>query len=106
MCNLVQPTSRSTLAKSPLTQNNPTRPTLDWTTMINNRLTVTLAATLLSAAALPVMAQSTSAELYGQIRLTVNSVTTGDRRVTELRDNASRLGSVVTRFAKIRGMNF
>ena len=60
--------------------------------MINNRLTVTLAATLLSAAALPVMAQSTSAELYGQIRLTVNSVTTGDRRVTELRDNASRLG--------------
>lgn len=60
--------------------------------MINTRPTVKLVAALLSAAALPVMAQSTSAELYGQIRLTVNSVTTGDKRVTELRDNASRLG--------------
>ena len=60
--------------------------------MLNPRLALTLAASLPMLAALPVNGQATATEIYGQIRLTVNSVTTGDRRVTELRDNASRFG--------------
>ena len=60
--------------------------------MHNTRFTLTLAATLAILPMLPVTAQTTSTELYGQIRLTVNSVTSAGNRVTELRDNASRLG--------------
>ena len=60
--------------------------------MLNPRLALTLAASLPMLAAWPVNGQATATEIYGQIRLTVNSVTTGDRRVTELRDNASRFG--------------
>jgi predicted porin len=60
--------------------------------MLNPRLALTLAASLPLLAASPVNGQATATELYGQIRLTVNSVTTGDKRVAELRDNASRFG--------------
>jgi predicted porin len=60
--------------------------------MHNKRFTLTLAAMLATVPILPVTAQTTSTELYGQIRLTVNSVTSAGNRVTELRDNASRVG--------------
>ena len=60
--------------------------------MHKKRLPLAIAAALTTLWALPAAAQVTATELYGQIRLTVNSVTTGDRRVTELRDNASRFG--------------
>ena len=60
--------------------------------MHKKQLPLAIAAALTALSALPVAAQVTATELYGQIRLTVNSVTTGDKRVTELRDNASRFG--------------
>ncbi len=60
--------------------------------MQKKQLAWAIAAALTTLSALPVAAQVTATELYGQIRLTVNSVTTGDKRVAELRDNASRLG--------------
>jgi predicted porin len=60
--------------------------------MLKQKYTRAIAASLLSLAALPVTAQTGSTELYGQIRLTVNSVTTAGTRVTEMRDNASRFG--------------
>ena len=60
--------------------------------MLTKPLTTTLATSLWVLAAFPVSAQSSSAELYGQIRLTVNSVTIAGNRATELRDNASRFG--------------
>ncbi|TAG49468.1 MAG: porin [Betaproteobacteria bacterium] len=56
------------------------------------RRPLAITAMLTTLGALPVSAQIASTELYGQFRLTVNSVTTGDKRVTELRDNASRFG--------------
>jgi predicted porin len=60
--------------------------------MQKKQLPSAIAAALTALSALPVIAQVTATELYGQIRLTVNSVTTGDKRVAELRDNASRFG--------------
>ena len=60
--------------------------------MQKKQLPSAIAAALTALSALPVAAQVTATELYGQIRLTVNSVTTADKRVTELRDNASRFG--------------
>jgi len=54
----------------------------------------TLAAALAAAVATgPAWSQTAEApQVYGQIRLTANSVTTGSTQKTELRDNASRLG--------------
>ncbi|HSV46310.1 MAG TPA: porin [Ramlibacter sp.] len=43
-------------------------------------------------AAMQIPAQAQTAQIYGQVRLTTNHVRTGSASVTELRDNASRLG--------------